>query len=203
MKAFISTVFLSFFAVLDGQAQSSLCVPGAITVTINRSPQVKFFWKDFFDQIGDLQYIPGDKPYASLYVSSSQLNVRDAPNGNIVGKVFKGQRVFVYARRGNWLAIRMQNKRLWVHQGYLRYTKRGAPTLKELKDVCSFKNMSLMLSEDVKTPECQSVAAYVAWNNGDEYKKALGEYMGERGKGSEVENLANCRYQLFQSSVHY
>lgn len=195
----IFTIVLS----VSAEAQTSLCVPGAWSTPARSEPKTKFFRFDFFDHVGDLEYVPREKPYAELYVRSDQLNVRDTPNGKIVGKVFKGQTIFVYAKKGDWVSISRRDQTLWVHKSFLSYRRDGRVSSRKLEAVCSFEDMELLLAEDVITPGCKSVATYVVWNHGNDYLGSFGDYMASNDKSKVARKLAHCKYQLFQNFEYF
>ncbi|MGQ1692034.1 SH3 domain-containing protein [Acinetobacter baumannii] len=45
----------------------------------------------------------------SKYINANSLNIRDKPNGHIVGKLGRGEKVDIYETRGNWARISLNS----------------------------------------------------------------------------------------------
>ncbi len=52
-------------------------------------------------------------------VMCSQLNVRSAPWGTIIGKLDKGKKVDILGREGEWLKIKYNGRDAYIHSGYV------------------------------------------------------------------------------------
>lgn len=74
--------------------------------------------------------IQTNKP-AWVNTKSSPLNVRDNPNGNIIGKLEKGTKVIVYETIDNWSRVDQG----WVSNSYLTYTEPTSNTVTKTRYV--------------------------------------------------------------------
>lgn len=45
----------------------------------------------------------------SKYINTNSLNIRDKPNGHIVGKLGRGEKVDIYETKGNWARISLNS----------------------------------------------------------------------------------------------
>ncbi|HFO0602044.1 TPA: SH3 domain-containing protein, partial [Acinetobacter baumannii] len=45
----------------------------------------------------------------SKYINTNSLNIRDKPNGHVVGKLGRGEKVDIYETRGNWARISLNS----------------------------------------------------------------------------------------------
>ncbi|MFW6527647.1 SH3 domain-containing protein [Acinetobacter baumannii] len=45
----------------------------------------------------------------SKYINSNSLNIRDKPNGHVVGKLGRGEKVDIYETKGNWARISLNS----------------------------------------------------------------------------------------------
>ena len=57
-------------------------------------------------------------PVERRYVDAASLNVRDAPNGNVVGKLAGGQEVLVQESRAGWLRVEGGGTSGWIAARY-------------------------------------------------------------------------------------
>lgn len=45
----------------------------------------------------------------SKYINTNSLNIRDKPNGHVVGKLGRGEKVDIYETKGNWARISLNS----------------------------------------------------------------------------------------------
>ncbi|MDR8320115.1 SH3 domain-containing protein, partial [Acinetobacter baumannii] len=45
----------------------------------------------------------------SKYINTNSLNIRDKPNGQVVGKLGRGEKVDIYEMKGNWARISLNS----------------------------------------------------------------------------------------------
>ncbi|MDA3434364.1 SH3 domain-containing protein [Acinetobacter baumannii] len=45
----------------------------------------------------------------SKYINTNSLNIRDKPNGHVVGKLRRGEKVDIYETKGNWARISLNS----------------------------------------------------------------------------------------------
>lgn len=56
------------------------------------------------------------------YVNSDQLNVRDTPNGEIIDKIYRGEKVYFYDTLNNWVNISQEKDYpRWISTKFLCY----------------------------------------------------------------------------------
>lgn len=132
---------------------------------------------DFLKIKGDLPFIQPNPtkssdrtwPLAKLYVSARMLNIRNAPNGEIIGQTHRGMRVRIYAKRGNWLAITTPRPKSewsggtisWVHKSYVTKIKPAAYTYKELIKYCPIEDMAAHMIMENNNANCESINGYM------------------------------------------
>jgi len=200
----MSSRFLAIIALLSAvlfseTSNAQLCGPGVASSPTQTMPRTLFRADDFlqkeenFDFQKVAQYRQG-RPYAELYVKARYLNIRSDLNfGPIVGTVFKGQTVSIYARQNSWVAIRHKNMGgpLWVHIDYLSASRKGYASVDDLKNRCSIDAMKRMLEDKEPASDCLSVRKFIVWENYPStkaYKKDLANSNAQ---------AASCEFEFF------
>ncbi|MCL1905966.1 MAG: N-acetylmuramoyl-L-alanine amidase [Clostridiales bacterium] len=62
-----------------------------------------------------------DNIYATALVNAETLNLRDAPEGDILAKLISGTRLYVLESRDGWYKVESPEGQGWVHGGYIRF----------------------------------------------------------------------------------
>lgn len=107
--------------------------------------------------------------YARLFVSADILNVRNTPNGKIIGKRFRGERIFLYAKKGNWVATSPLKSKSqpwhtppkWIHILYVTKDRPYPISKQKLSDECGVESLVLHLKSRRKTGKCAYVYRYI------------------------------------------
>ncbi|EOQ63660.1 hypothetical protein F935_01289 [Acinetobacter calcoaceticus ANC 3811] len=60
----------------------------------------------------------------SKYINTNTLNIRDKPNGNVVAKLGRGEKVDIYEKKGNWVRISLNSTSpQWISEKLLCETE--------------------------------------------------------------------------------
>lgn len=141
-----------------------------------------------------------DKPaYTKLFVAPKYLNVRDSPDfGTIVGTVFRGQKLDLYARKDNWVAISRDTKEgMWVHVDYLSMNSTSTITYENLLAKCSLTDMAEFLDGSLDNSGCMSVRTFLKQNDFTEasryFKLNLVEWLEHNNREKALNKVrSNC-----------
>jgi len=56
----------------------------------------------------------------SKYINTNTLNIRDKPNGSVVAKLGRGEKVDIYEKKGNWVRISLNSSSpQWISEKLL------------------------------------------------------------------------------------
>ena len=168
--------------------QSSAQICGGVSGGPRYIRDFKIPPRSFLQMNKDFALIDEHKSLTTLYVSSKFLNARSSPKfGPVVGTLFRGQKIRVYGRKGNWVAFRPQKGRhlvYWAHIDYLSFSSRGKTTVQELHSKCSIDEMVEHLEDKSVNRSCYWVAEYLYANtNGssNDYESKLLQHAESEG----------------------
>ena len=157
---------------------------------------------DFIKLNENLEFQLDQHYYAELYVKPKFLNVRNSPQyGDVVGTTFSGQKIPIYAKSGEWVAIsrKFENfeNQFWVHSRYLSPTKTDRIAENGLLSRCGLDEMVRMLDGIERTNGCKSVQKYLLWEGSSEYRRKLEQHLRSLDKMEISRNLNHCTYPFF------
>ena len=196
-----SKIILAFIPlVFPNICQAQLCGPN--TIQSQNPPRPTLRAVDFIKLSENLEFKSSQQHYAELYVKPKFLNVRSNPrHGEIVGTAFRGQKLRVYAKYDEWVAISRRYKNLkeqyWVHSGYLSSTKTNRIDVYDLLSRCDLHEMVRLLDGIERTNGCKSVHKYLLWEGSSAYSQKLEQHLRSSDRVGAYGKLNFCPYPFF------